>query len=755
MKLPSAEERVAELERSVRALSEQLCTAVDGSFSFVVDADSPIEDIQQLAMLINFVTDSARRSIRRVEEQNAELKELDELKSQFLATVSHELRTPLTMIMSPVNEALRAGSLAPDIERLLRRVQRNSLRLYSLVNDVLDYSKAESGKITVNRIKLDVVASVAALISDMRPLAEARGITLRFTTPLEALITSMDAELLEKMVLNYVSNALKFTPPSGLVVVGVFEEEGACHIEVSDSGSGIPKDRQTNLFQRFYQVDGSSKRKHEGTGLGLALVKHFAEALGGSVGVRSEAGLGATFEVTLPLLEHPDVEFERSETEDSADATLGSRGWQRGAGSKTGNVLSILPEATEDRCKPRVLVADDNPDLLSYIAETLRGDFNVVTVADGLEAWKTAQRERFDVIVADVMMPELDGLELAGKLKGHASLAHVPLILVTARGGAEAIASGLESGADDYIAKPFSADELRSRVRAGHRMGELQSKLREKSRQAGMAGVASGLLHNLGNVLNSVGTSSSVIKEQVRTMRVGSLQSLADLVSAHADQLGAFVTEDSRGQQLPTFIRLIADELVAERQALTAEIGALEGKLEHVRGVVQMHRELATGGSLAELVSPSEALDAALQVAHSSLQAEGIRVKRDLQPVPAVLADKHKLLQILINLLTNAGQALGASDAAVKELSVKTIVRGEAVQMIVHDNGVGIPCEIMGRIFCQGFTTKAEGQGLGLHISALMAKELDGMLRCHSDGPGMGATFVLELPFAPALDAAS
>jgi two-component system sensor histidine kinase ChiS len=650
-------------------------------------------------------------------------------RSDFIANVTHELRTPLTLILGPVDDMLRDPALPPEFRSVLERVRRNGARLHGLVDDVLEFSRAEAGHHKARPAPMDLVAAMRALVHDMQPLAASQQLELE--TPLQSLPVSLDPKLVERILLNLVGNALKFTPAPGLIVVSLSHEPaaGTLRIAVTDSGPGIPKSAQVQLFRPFAQLDASKTRRAGGTGLGLALVRRCAEAMGGIAGVDSEEGQGSTFWVVLPAqtVEHELVPVEPVHIDRPAPAQASPA---RLAGAA-----------------PVVLVAEDNVDLRAYIAETLyQGGFGVVAVENGQLAWEQLGTRRFDVVVSDVMMPELDGLGLLARIKGDPQLAHLPVLLLTALAGPGEAAAGLGAGADDYLPKPFSAEELCARVRAAVRMSRLQEELRARSHEAGRAGVAAGLLHNLGNVLGSAHVSASLIEETLRHSPVESVHKVAQLLMQHGDDLGRFMSQEP-GKLVPALLDRLGDSLLAEQRAMASELALLQQKLEHVQRVVAAYHELASPAGVDELLCPAELVETALQLVPPG---EGIEVVRALEPTPLVRADKHKVLQILSNLLKNARESLQASGHSDPKLSVSTERQDANVLLTVADNGLGVEPSAHSHLFVQGFTTKRDGSGLGLHTSALLARELGGALRFSSDGRGHGASFVLQLPAGPA-----
>jgi PAS domain S-box-containing protein len=289
--------------------------------------------------------------------------------------------------------------------------------------------------------------------------------------------------------------------------------------------------------------------------------------------------------------------------------------------------------------------------------------------------------------------------------------------------------------------------DITARKLAEARLSEMHRNLLEVSRQAGMAEIATGVLHNVGNALNSVNVSAGLVTERLRGLHVGSMTRAVALMDEHEEDLGSFLTTDPRGRQLPAYLKALSRQLVNERESVMAEVRTLCESVEHIKAVVCMQQRHACSSGMRELLPVPELLDDALRLHAISFERVGIQVRREYVAVPPVWGDRHKLLQILINLLNNARHALLDSDGPDKQLTLR--VRpgtGARLHIEVADNGVGVTPENMTRLFTQGFTTKKEGHGFGLHISALAAEEMQGSLSCVSDGPGQGATFILELP---------
>jgi signal transduction histidine kinase len=295
----------------------------------------------------------------------------------------------------------------------------------------------------------------------------------------------------------------------------------------------------------------------------------------------------------------------------------------------------------------------------------------------------------------------------------------------------------------------FSRD-ITARKQAEARLGEMHRTLVDVSRQAGMAEVATGVLHNVGNTLNSVNISANVVTDKLRGLHLSGLSRAVEMLEAHAGDLGAFMTSDEKGKQLPVYLRKLSRRLGAEQKGLLSEMQALNEGVDHIKAIVTMQQKHARAVGTREQLPVPQLIDEVLRLHAGSLERGSISIERDYASVPAVHIDRHKLMQILVNLLSNARHALEASSRPDKLLMirVRTSEDSQFLRIDVSDNGKGISPEHLPRLFSQGFTTRREGHGFGLHISALAAEEMEGRLSGTSPGPGQGATFTLELPLA-------
>ncbi|MBW4701049.1 SpoIIE family protein phosphatase [Micromonospora sp. RL09-050-HVF-A] len=418
-----------------------------------------------------------------VQQQRAEeLVELDRAKTAFFSNISHEFRTPLTLISGPLQELrARLGDQDEQVRDELEVMHRNALRLGKLVTALLDFSRIEAGRMQASYEPVDLARFTAELASVFRAAVERAGLTLDVDCPPLSRPVHVDRTMWEKVLLNLLSNALKFTFQGG-IRVSVAERDGMPTVQVADTGVGVPADEIPRLFERFHRVPQARSRSHEGSGIGLALVQELVGLHGGTITVDSTPDVGTAFTVRLSYgvahlpAEHVVTGIGTATPSDTAEPFVQEALRWLPAGDTDDRPAGRPPPADRpgpDR--PRVLVADDNADMREYLHRLLRSRYDVTAVGDGLAALARARTDLPDLIVSDVMMPGLDGLELVAALRAEPRTMGVPVLLLSARAGQEAAVEGLEAGADDYLVKPFSAEELLARVRANVDLARLRN----------------------------------------------------------------------------------------------------------------------------------------------------------------------------------------------------------------------------------------------------------------------------------------
>lgn len=685
----------------------------------------------------------------KLEQNNRKLMELDEAKSRFFANISHELRTPLTLLIAPLEVLMgEATSAAPGQVETLTTMHANAMRLLKLINDLLDLVGLESGQVQVVSAPVDVAAFIESQVAAVKMMAEGRQITVGCTVELGMPRALLDEEKLERICLNLLFNAIKFTPPGGRVDLTADMDDGWLQICVTDTGCGIAPDHLLHVFSRFWQADTSPQRKQGGLGIGLALVKDLVEAHGGTITAASELGKGTAMTVRLPF---------QAAVEDGARAALsvepaasaasgGHQQWladlRRRADLFPGRFSTEpapppefeLDVAEEGRVSPpRLLLAEDEADMRRFLKSQLGGAFEIIEAANGAEAVQKAIEHRPDVILCDVMMPEKDGFQVCTELRANPELRNVPLVMLTAKADEQTKLGLLKAGATDFLAKPFSITEVHVRLRNLART-RLHSKLLARQKEqleqsmiqlketeallvrneklAALGRLSAGLIHEINNPLHYAKQALYVLRR--------SLKKLAD-------------TDDN------ATVEIIDD---------------VEGGIDRVAGIISDLRGFASRQSdEARHFRLKDAVEMALRF-FSATWKDGVEREIDVPEELEVWGDRNHFLQVLVNLIQNALDAVGAKAYAPPEkplISIRAAGEGDAVVVRIRDNGPGIAPEIMNQIFDPFFTTKdvGEGMGLGLAITHRIIAEHRGRITARSE-PGRLTEFVIELPSSEA-----
>ena len=643
------------------------------------------------------------------ERRRAEvLAQIDRAKTAFFSNVSHEFRTPLTLMLGPLADGLADAEapLPPAQRERQEMVLRSALRLQKLVNTLLDFSRIEAGRAQASYVATDLAGFTANLASSFRSAVEKGGLKFTVHCPPLAEPAYVDREMWEKIVLNLLSNAFKFTF-EGEIAVSLRLEENFV-LEVRDTGGGIPAAHLARVFERFHRIESTKSRTHEGTGIGLALVQELVKLHGGAVGVDSVEGVGSTFTIAIPR-GRSHLPAERVGAQAAlASSALGPASYVQEA---LGWLTGPEPAAPSERDAPRsrIVWADDNADMREYVRNLLAPRYEVEVLADGEAALAAVRRGRPDLVLADVMMPKLDGLGLARALRADARTRSVPMILLSARAGEEARIEGLDAGADDYLQKPFSARELLARVAARIELAALQRELAAADRRKDE--FLAVLSHELRNPLAPIRNAVSLLQEP----------ELEPPLAARARAI--------LDRQVTHLIRLVDDLLDVTRIS---------------RGQISLHKEVAL---LEQIVA------AALETSRPLITAGGHElVVRNAPASAMVRGDPVRLAQVISNLLNNAAKYTPRGGRI--ELEARALDGWATVA--VRDNGVGIDPREMPRVFemfGQGETTRGRipgGLGIGLSLARQLAELHGGSLAGRSDGAGRGAEFTLRLPLCAA-----
>jgi putative nucleotidyltransferase with HDIG domain len=447
---------------------------------------------------IRFASFKARHELeesnRELQKTQVELIKANSNKDIFMANISHELRTPLTLMLLPIKPLMNGkyGALPEMVMNILRTINKNSLKLLKMINDLLDLAKLEDDKMRLNFKKVEAVSFCKSIIDSILPTTEERGLTLNFRHSPETVEVVIDSEQFEKVLLNLLSNAIKFTPEGGIITLALDEMDNHVVFTVEDNGEGIPDDMRDIIFDRFSQVDNSAIKRHGGTGIGLSLVKEIVELHKGTVEVNSEIGHGSRF--TVKLLKGDDHIAEEMMERRKADKPVAIK-------KRLDDYESIkMSDVVEDKRQFRlidfakvtlpeiagidlgthdstVLLIDDNDDMLRLISLILSEEYNILVATSAEEGLKIMRDKKPDLVVSDVMMPGMDGYEFCRQVKLDETLRHTPIMLVTALSESSKLVEGVDSGADDYLAKPFDPMVLKARISALLRMRRIEAEL--------------------------------------------------------------------------------------------------------------------------------------------------------------------------------------------------------------------------------------------------------------------------------------
>ena len=674
------------------------------------------------------------------ERKRAEaLAEIDRAKTAFFSNVSHEFRTPLTLLLGPVEDLLANPpvEVAAENRELLEVVHRNGLRLQKLVNTLLDFSRIEAGRVHAVYEPTDLGALTSHIASNFRSACERAG--LRLTTDCVAVSepVHVDREMWEKVVLNLVSNAFKFTF-DGEIAVMLRPADDAVELVVHDTGIGIPSEELPHIFERFHRVKGARGRTHEGTGIGLALVQELVKLHGGSIRAESEPGKGSTFIVAIPkgaahlpadrigasrgqastaLGSSPFVE-EALRWLPESDSSMPASTQQSGETAlASSDVPSELPDAATHReagdQRARILWADDNADMRDYVRGLLSPQYDVVAVGDGKAALAAARAHPPDLILADVMMPQLDGFELLRELRADAATRAIPVIMLSARAGEEARIEGLRAGADDYVVKPFSARELVARIAARLELDALARRFEDER-----AAILNDAVHAREEFL---AIASHELRNPVNALQLQLVALMLAIEKNDRPVTSAWASDRVR-------------HAVAASRRLTDLVETLLDVSRITAGRLDLEpEEIDFGQSIHTVLEGFKDLLTNRQVVTRVARVTGSW-------------DRLRLEQIVTNLLSNA---IKYGEGRPIEISLEG---DDAIaSLAVTDHGIGIGAEDQARLF-ERFERAVSrrhygGFGLGLWITRQLVHAMGGQISVQSR-PGEGSTFHVMLPRA-------
>ena len=692
---------------------------------------------------------SALSNVRAYEQERKRaeaLAELDRAKTAFFSNISHEFRTPLTLMLGPLEEELHKPG---EPKQGLELAYRASLRLLKLVNTLLDFSRIEAGRMDASYEPTDLAVYTADLASVFRSAVEKAGLKLLVDCPPLPEPIYVDREMWEKIVLNLVSNALKFTF-EGQIRVSLAWHGDRVDLSVTDTGVGIPEAELPKVFERFHRVRGTRSRTHEGTGIGLALVRELVELHGGELQVQSVENAGTTFTVRLrtgaahlpsdhlrsPRLQSK-VNVEASSFVEEAFRWLPEQPPPTRE-QMASDISSLkLANGTGQQTEARILVADDNADMRDYLSRVLGRTYQVETAANGNAAWKAIRTNPPDLVLTDVMMPGLDGFELLQCVRADPDHRSIPVIMLSARAGEEARVEGLVSGADDYLIKPFSARELLARVRSQLEMARLRREalVREQGLRAQLEDHAEEL-------------------EKVVARRTAKLQETI----SELEHFSYAITHDMRAplRAMQGFADLIAEEQAGGRDQLNLDyvnrIKTAAVRLDQLITDSLNYSRTVRQELPVEPVDMGELLHGLLE-SYPNLQPDKAHISIE-GSMPVVLGNQAGLTQCFSNILGNAVKFVKPGTKARIHIwgeplaSVNHLKRnGNMTRIWVEDEGIGIREDSLERIF--GMFQRAakgyEGTGIGLAIVRKVVERMGGRVGVESE-VGKGSRFWVELP---------
>ena len=702
-----------------------------------------------------------------LERARDELKELDTLKSQFFSNVSHELRTPLTSIILPIRNILAEKGDVLDPENVAEKkvILRNAHKLLKRINEILDISKLEAGKMTIRAAPRNINGVLEDTLITFSAATQEMGLVLTFQPDPELSTVYIDTEKIEKVFANLISNALKFTNRGGKVEVSTKEVEDRIEVKVSDTGIGIAKEDIPHIFDRFHQVDGSSSRKYEGTGLGLYLVKELVEMHHGTVQVESEPGKGSAFTVYL-LKGCGHFKPEEIEQADSGEDNgfverrTGERRDQdrrqedrRKADQEDRDTISLLQiqvsdlvqgeayqvaesaECSNDDTRKGILIVEDNRDLAGNIARVLSKSYRVCIAGNGQEALDRIKEAVPDLVVTDVMMPEMDGYELTKRIRDTEETKHLPIVMLTAKVTIDAKIEGIQYGADHYLTKPFNPSELTVVVDSLLKRRQLENRLNESNTElkkalSDLKETQAQLVHT--GKLASVGQLAAGVAHEIHTPALA-VDSCFEVISDKAEKIKAGkATFEQIYPDITKFVKLGQESLNRIRDIVDALLGFSRKNREGFQ-YVDIHA----------------GINDTLAVLGHELK-DGVQIHTDYGPVGEIGADLQQLNQVFMNLLSNAIYAVKVKQedgATCGNIWIKTYDNEDRIIISVRDDGIGIPADIRDRIYDPFFTTKdiGEGTGLGLNISYRIIQDHGGTMELES-AENEGTTFTITLP---------
>ncbi|WP_425618331.1 ATP-binding protein [Anatilimnocola sp. NA78] len=669
---------------------------------------------------------------RTLDEKNRQLEELDRLRAGFLANVSHELRTPLSLIIAPIEEILSTRqTVTPQMGHTLTLVRKNADRLRLLVDDLLDVVRLDHGVMRLEIEEVDARDFLLQIVRTLEPMAEDRQIKLVSelqTTPMDL---RLDISRVERVLMNLITNSIKFSPEKSTIRVQLEARERAAAIIVSDQGPGIPEADRVQIFDRFFQASNNRARASQGLGLGLAIAREIVRAHGGEIEAHNNPERGCRFVVTLPL------EWNPADYSPAQRLAIKQAGDEATSVRLSTRVIPSVEEVTADAVAlaaarvikegpQELLIVDDEPDLRNYLVESLQSEFATASAATCAQGLQKAKELKPACILLDLMLPDGSGIDVLRAIRAEPSLCDTKVVMLTANLDETVKIDALRFGADDFLSKPFGITEVRTRVagliRSSHLQGQLRRereelqqslvrlretevKLFQSEKMRGLGSLAAGLLHEINNPVHYT---------------LLAIRSLKKDLAAGRD----------------------TSEVVADIESGVTRVGQILGELRNFAYPEQAQLQLE--------FKLYEVLQSALRFTAHLTKNLSLEVADDFRHIK-VQGSQIQIGQVLVNLLTNATTALeklGESHAG--KITITGTVNGDRFQLRIVDNGPGIPSADLTRVTEPFYTTAAPGSGLGLGLSIC-----DTIIRNHGgylvlqSAERQGTEVSFDLPLVP------
>lgn len=676
-----------------------------------------------------------KRNQKELAEKNKQLEELDQIKSQFFANISHELRTPLTLIIGPLTRLIRRDDMQsdPELSKTLQSMESNSLRLLQLINDLLELVRVESGAIQNDLQEIKVGDFVKGIVSSCHGLGDEKQLSLSSHIDLKQETFWLDSQHLEKILLNLIFNGIKFTPYGGKIDVSVSQSDKQLVFVVKDNGVGMSQENADKSFEMFWQQDNTSRRKYQGVGIGLALVKNLIDTMDGEISVQSEEEVGTEITFKIPLysekpertIEDREKNVEQSKEDEHGSDDISVESINNRAKYYFPKQLHASPKQSFTELvnldKPKILIADDEPEMLDYISNAIEKKYQVVRAVDGPQVESMAKQVLPSLIILDMMMPEKNGIEVAQSLSDDFLTQSIPILMLTARADEETKLDALRAGVNDFLTKPFSHTELEVRLENLLKNSELQVELSKKNTK-------------LKDTLQKLKESEVELVRQEKFASIGRLSAgLVHEINNPLNYVKASIYH----------MKSFSDQIGEDREEFDDTMTDLEeGVLRVINIITDLKTLTQSNATDRKAISVPNIIDRCIKL--SDKITDNIEIEVDVYEGLNLLANENQLTQILINLFNNACDAMTEKGNYAK-LKIRGIPSFNSTIIEVSDNGSGIPKEIVDKIFDPFFTTKAvgSGMGLGLAISYQWIKQNKGEIRVDTE-IGVGTTFIME-----------